>query len=153
DAVTLAVATLKRLEIDELWSFVSKKQRHVRAEDDSLRVGDMWTFVALDADTKLVPAFCVGKRDADTTAIFIADVAKRIVNRVQISTDGLRHYIEPIASAFSVAGVDYAQLHQAYEAEAIGPGRYSPPKVIATEKTPILGEPVAELASTSYVER
>jgi IS1 family transposase len=142
-----------RLEIDELWAYVGKKQRHVTAEDDKTRVGDTWTFCALDADTKLVPSFMVGKRDAETTDAFIRDVAKRMRNRVQISTDGLRAYIAPIAAAFADKGVDYAQLHKTYEAEATGPGRYSPPKVIATEKTPIFGEPDADLVSTSYVER
>lgn len=143
----------KRLEIDELWAFVGKKQRHVKPEDDASQVGDTWTFVALDAETKLVPSFMVGKRDSETADLFIGDVAKRMLNRVQISTDGLRTYIEPIAAAFAVTGVDYAQLHKTYEAEAVGPGRYSPPKVIGTEKTPIFGSPDADLVSTSYVER
>jgi IS1 family transposase len=142
-----------RLEIDELWAFVGKKQRHVTAEDDKRRVGDTWTFVAVDAETKLVPSFLVGKRDAASTQAFIDDVAARLKNRVQISTDGLRSYIDSIGKAFAETGVDYAQLHKTYEAEATGPGRYSPPKVTATEKTPIFGAPVAELVSTSYVER
>jgi IS1 family transposase len=142
-----------RLEIDELWAFVGKKQRHVTAEDDSTRVGDTWTFVAIDGDTKLIPSFLVGKRDAVCTNVFINDVAARMKNRVQISTDGLRTYVDAIRSAFAGTGVDYAQLHKTYEAEPTGPGRYSPPKVIATEKTPIFGEPVTELVSTSYVER
>jgi IS1 family transposase len=72
---------------------------------------------------------------------------------VQISTDGLRTYIDSIGKTFARTGVDYAQLHKTYEAEATGPGRYSPPKVTATEKTPIFGSSVAELVSTSYVER
>lgn len=142
-----------RLEIDELWAFVGKKQRHVTKGDDRSRVGDTWTFVAVDAETKLVPSFLVGKRDAASTQAFISDVAARLKNRVQISTDGLRSYIEAIGTAFAETGVDYAQLHKTYEAEATGPGRYSPPKVIATEKTPVYGSPVEELVSTSYVER
>lgn len=142
-----------RLEIDELWAFVGKKQRHVTKDDDKSRVGDTWTFVAVDAETKLVPSFLVGKRDAASTQAVIDDVAARLKNRVQISTDGLRSYIDSIGKAFAETGVDYAQLHKTYEAEATGPGRYSPPKVIATEKTPVFGAPVAELVSTSYVER
>jgi len=138
-----------RLEIDEMWAFVGKKQRHVTKDDDRARVGDTWTFVAVDADTKLVPSFLVGKRDAACTQAFISDVAARLKNRVQISTDGLRSYIESIGKAFAETGVDYAQLHKTYEAEATGPGRYSPPKVTATEKTPIFGAPVEELVSTS----
>jgi IS1 family transposase len=143
----------QRLEIDELWAFVGKKQRHVTAEDDKTRVGDTWTYVAVDSDTKLVPAFLVGKRSAECTHAFIADVARRLANRVQISTDGLRSYIDAIGYEFGSTGVDYAQLHKTYEAEPTGPGRYSPPKVIETEKTPIFGAPVEELISTSYVER
>jgi IS1 family transposase len=141
------------LEIDELWAFVGKKQRHVTKDDDAKRVVDTWTYVAVDAETKLVPSFLVGKRDAASTQAFIDDVAARLKNRVQISTDGLRSYIDSIGKAFAETGVDYAQLHKTYEAEATGPGRYSPPKVTATEKTPIFGAPDADLVSTSYVER
>jgi IS1 family transposase len=143
----------ERLELDELWAFVGKKQRHVKATDDAGRVGDCWTWVAIETTTKLVPSFMTGKRDADTANAFIKDLAARLRNRVQVTTDGLRTYVGPIASAFGCAGVDYAQLHKTYEAEAAGPGRYSPPKVTATEKTPIFGFPVEELVSTSYVER
>lgn len=150
---TMVNLDCERLEIDELWAFVGKKQRHVKAEDDKSRVGDTWTFVAVDAETKLVPSFLVGKRDAHSTHAFIADLASRLKNRVQISTDGLRAYVDAIGDVFAEAGVDYAQLVKTYEAEAVGPGRYSPPKVTATEKTPVFGAPVAELVSTSYVER
>lgn len=143
----------KRLEVDELWAFVGKKQRHVTKRDDASRTGDTWTFVAIDSETKLVPSFLVGKRNAECTQAFISDVASRLKNRVQISSDGLRTYIDSIGASFGETGVDYAQLHKTYEAEPTGPGRYSPPKVISTEKTPIFGAPVAELVSTSYVER
>lgn len=142
----------ERLEIDELWAFVGKKQRHVTANDDASRVGDTWTYVAIDAETKLVPTFLTGKRDTETTDAFIEDVARRLKNRVQISTDGLRLYVQAIEQSFG-ANVDYAQIVKTYEADPIGPGRYSPPKVIGTEKTPVVGEPVEELVSTSYVER
>jgi IS1 family transposase len=142
----------KRLEIDELWAFVGKKQRHVTMSDDGTK-GDTWTFVAIDSDTKLVPSFLVGKRDAECTRAFIADVASRLSNRVQISTDGLRTYIDAIATSFAGTDVAYAQLHKTYEADPAGAGRYSPPKVTATEKIPVFGEPIAELVSTSYVER
>src|SRR5258705_4169963 len=120
-----------RLEIDELWAFVGKKQRHVTAEDDASRVGDTWTFVAIDSDTKLVQTFLVGKRDASSTQAFISDVASRLKNRVQISTDGLRTYVDSIGNSFGAAGVDCAQLHKTYGAEATGPGRCSPPKMTA----------------------
>ncbi len=143
----------KRLEIDELWAFVGKKQRHVTKLDVGKHVGDAWTYVALDAETKLVPSFLVGKRTAACTQAFIADVASRLNNRVQISTDGLRSYVDAIANTFGEDGVDYAQLHKEYEAEPSGPGRYSPPKVVKTEKTPIFGQPIAEHVSTSFIER
>jgi hypothetical protein len=139
-----------RLEIDELWAFVGKKQRHVTHKDDYDRVGDTWTFVAIDADSKLVPSLYVGKRTQVSAAEFLNDLAPRLRNKVQISTDGLKAYIAPIAHAFAETGVDYAQLHKTYEAEPMGPGRYSPPKVISTEKTPVFGEPDADLVSTSY---
>lgn len=142
----------ERLELDELWSFVGKKQRHVTARDDASRVGDQWTYVAIDAESKLIPSFLVGKRDAQNTNAFVSDVAARMRNRVQISTDGLRMYIDSISAAFG-DNVDYAQIVKSYEADAIGPGRYSPPKVSSTEKTPIFGEPIAEYVSTSFVER
>ncbi len=143
----------KRLEIDELWAFVQKKQRHVKETDDVSRVGDTWTYVAIDAETKLIPCFLTGKRNAETTNTFISDLALRLRYRVQISTDGLRMYVIAIGDAFASRGVDYAQIVKEYESEAAGPGRYSPPKVTATEKTPIYGSPVEELVSTSYVER
>jgi IS1 family transposase len=141
-----------RLELDELWAFVGKKQRHVRA-GDVITAGDTWTWVAIDAETKLVPSFMTGKRDATTANAFIKDLAARLRGRVQVTTDGLRAYVMPLAQAFGPDGVDYAQLHKTYEAEAVGPGRYSPPKVTGTEKTPVFGFPVEELVSTSYVER
>ncbi len=142
----------ERLEIDELWAFVGKKQRHIAASDDATK-GDAWTFVAIDADTKLVPAFAVGKRDDATARAFIADVASRLRHRVQITTDGLRTYVAAIDAAFPDGTVDYAQLVKEYEAEPAGPGRYSPPKVTSIEKIPVFGAPIEDLVSTSYVER
>jgi IS1 family transposase len=142
----------KRVEVDELWGFVSKKQRHMRETDDASRVGDTWTYVAIDSDTKLIPTFLTGQRNAETTNAFVSDLASRLRNRVQITPDGLRMYVEAVASAFG-DDVDFAQIVKSYEADPVGPGRYSPPKVTGTEKTPIIGKPVAELVSTSYVER
>jgi IS1 family transposase len=141
----------KRLELDELWAFVGKKQRHVTIADDE-NAGDCWTYVAIDCETKIVPTFFVGKRETANTNAFVADLASRLRYRVQLTTDGLKQYIHAIGDAFG-DGVDYATLVKEYEADAVGPGRYSPPKVTATEKTPIYGEPIEELVSTSYVER
>lgn len=148
---TMRDLSCQRLELDELWAFVGKKQRHV-TDLDSEDVGDTWTWVAVDAVTKLVPSFLVGKRDTECAEAFIADIAWRMKGRVQISTDGLRAYIAPIAESFP-RGVDYAQIVKTFEGEAVGPGRYSPPKVTGTEKTPFFGAPIEALVSTSYVER
>jgi hypothetical protein len=93
-----------RLEIDELWAFVGKTQHHVTKDDDKQRAGDTWTFVAVDAETMLVPSFLVGKRDTASTQAFIADVAARLKNRVQISSDGLHSYIEAIGAEFAETG-------------------------------------------------
>ncbi len=111
-----------------------------------------WTFVALDSDTKLVPCFTVGKRTGETTRAFVADLASRLTNRVQISTDGLSLYASAIEDAFG-ADVDYATVVKAYEAEPMGPGRYSPPKVTSATKTAIMGTPDMDKVCTSYVER
>ena len=141
-----------RIEVDEIWCYVGKKQRHVALSDDPSEVGDFWTWVALDADTKLVPAHLVGKRDAVTAQAFMSDVSSRLANRVQLSSDGLRLYIEAVERSFG-GQVDYATVVKSYEAEPIGPGRYSPPKVVSTEKSKVVGNPVEALISTSYVER
>src|SRR5580693_7162904 len=85
----------KNLQFDELWGFIGKKEQHVRP-DDSRELGDVWTFCAIDADTKLVPSFKVGKRDHVTANAFVRDVANRMNNRVQISTDGLKAYVEAV---------------------------------------------------------
>ena len=141
-----------RLEADEIWCYVGKKQRRVTSADDPQRVGDFWTFVAIDAETKLVPTWLVGKRDAPTAEAFIADLASRLANRVQISTDGLSAYIEAIEAGFG-SEVDYAQIVKSYEAAPVGEGRYGPPRVVSTDKTRIVGQPNEALISTAYVER
>jgi len=141
-----------RLELDELWSFVGKKQKQVR-EGDAPSKGDCWTWLAIDADTKLVPAFRVGKRTQDDARFFINDLAARLRTRAQISTDGLAAYVPAIRTAFGADGTDYAMVIKSFETESAGSGRYSPPKVTGVTKLPIFGEPVEELVSTSYAER
>jgi IS1 family transposase len=101
-----------RLELDELWAFVGKKQRNV-SRGDITGVGDTWTYVAIDSDSKLVPTWMTGKRDADTTKAFIDDLPSRLANHVQISTDGLRLYVSPIIEAFGNEA-DYAQIVKGY---------------------------------------
>lgn len=144
--------TCRRIQVDEVWAFVGKKQRHVTPLDNPNRVGDFWTFVALDADTKIIPAFRVGKRDGPTARAFVADLASRLSNRGQLSSDSLSAYVDAVDQAFGI-GVDYGQIVKSYEAEPIGAGRYSPPKVVAVECKPITGTPDPDHISTSYVER
>ena len=141
-----------RLELDEIWGFVGKKEKRVRASDDP-SMGDVWTFCAIDADTKLVPSFKVGKRDKATANAFVADIAGRMVNRVQISTDGLRAYMDAVEKAFG-ADVDYAQIIKTYGHEEAGNNRrYSAPEFVSCEKKVITGSPDQKLISTSYIER
>lgn len=142
----------ERLELDELWAFVGKKAKRVKPDDDA-SMGDVWTWLAIDAKTKLVPTFHVGKRTETDASVFIADLAKRLTVRVQLSTDGLKSYVTPIGDSFGTSGVDYAQVIKSYESENAGAGRYSPPAVTGIEKLPIFGAPREELVSTSYAER
>jgi IS1 family transposase len=144
--------TCQRVQVDEIWSYVQKKQRQVTPDDDRTRVGDMWTFVAIDADTKLVPAYRVGKRTRPHAVAFMADLPDRLANRVQLSSDALSTYVDAVERAFG-ADVDYGQAVKFYEAEPIGPGRYSPPRVIRSERTVIAGNPDAAHISTSLIER
>lgn len=142
----------RRIEVDEIWAYVGKKQRHMTPLDNPNRVGDQYTFVALDPETKLVPSYFVGKRDLPTATAFLTDLSERLANRVQLSSDALAAYVEAIEQAFG-ADVDYAQIVKIYEAEPIGPGRYSPPHVTGAQKLVIVGKPEWDNISTSLVER
>ncbi|MEW6386888.1 MAG: hypothetical protein AB1491_05160 [Thermodesulfobacteriota bacterium] len=139
-------------QVDEIWCYVGKKQRHLKETDNIEELGDQWVFVALDADSKLIPSYLVGKRTAKNAQAFIADLSNRLDNRVQLSSDALPAYVEAIESAFG-ADIDYGQIVKTYEAEPIGPGRYSPPHVISAERTVIQGSPRIAKISTSYAER
>jgi IS1 family transposase len=141
-----------RLEMDEIWGFVGKKDKHVRMDDDPT-LGNVWTFCAIDADTKLVPAFKCGDRSEATATAFVADVASRMRTRVQISTDGLSAYIGAMENAFG-GEVDYGQIIKTYGVEETHPQRrYSAPDFVSSEKKAIVGNPNFALISTSYVER
>jgi IS1 family transposase len=142
----------KYLELDEIWCYVGKKQRHLKKTDDHLALGDQWVFVAIDAESKLIPSYKIGKRDLPTASDFLADLSGRMSNRVQLSSDSLSAYVEAVEQSFG-AGVDYGQVVKTYEGDIIGPGRYSPPKVIAADRFVISGQPRVERISTSYVER
>ena len=112
----------------------------------------VWTFVAIDPDTKLVRAYRVGKRTHENAVAFMTDLSQRLSNRVQISSDSLRSYVDAVERAFS-ADVDYGQIVKFYDAEPIGPGRYAPPRVTGAERTVIAGSPDQAHISTSHVER
>ncbi len=142
----------RRLEMDEIWGFVGKKDRNVRIDETS-QVGSVWTFCAIDAETKLVPAFKVGERSAATAKAFVQDVADRMSYRVQISTDGLTAYVPAMEAAFG-GNVDYAQIIKTYGHEEVSNNRrYSAPDFVSSEKKVIVGNPDERLISTSYIER
>jgi IS1 family transposase len=141
--------------MDEIWGYIGKKEKHLQVGDDP-QLGNVWTFCAIDADTKLVPAFRVAKeRDVEDATAFVADVASRLNNRVQISTDGLAAYVSAIGDAFGKNNVDYGQIMKTYgtEQSVEAQRRYSAPKITESEKKGIFGYPDWDFISTSYVER
>ena len=126
----------KRVECDEIWSFVYAKQRHVAAAKAAPEgAGDLWTFTGLEADTKLLIAWQVGPRDAGTATAFMQDVKERLANRVQLTTDGLRAYLAAVEDAFG-SEIDYAMLDKLYGAVTDAPGRYSPAAVHRSHSPP-----------------
>lgn len=142
----------QNLQVDEIWSFVGKKQARLAPGDNRQRLGDMWTFVAIDRDSKLVPAFRVGKRTRENAVLFMSDLSNRLANRVQLSSDSLNTYVDAVERAFG-ADVDYGQIVKFYDAEPIGAGRYAPPRVTGAERTVIAGSPDQSQICTSHVER
>lgn len=144
----------KRVQCDEIWSFTAAKQKNVAAMKNQLEgAGDTWTWTALDADSKMIISYLVGGRDGEYAMAFMDDVASRLANRVQMTTDGHKAYLEAVEGAFG-ADVDYAQLVKIYGAAPDGgKGRYSPAECTGIKKTRIEGEPDIEHVSTSYVER
>ncbi len=146
--------TCHLLQFDEIWGFVGKKQKHVSFDDDPTK-GDVWTFCAIDAETKLVPAFKVGKRDHATAHAFVKDVESRLENRPQISTDGLAVYTDAIDEAFGM-DVDYGMIIKNYGSdtgEHHQERRYSAPTITFCEKREVAGHPDMDLVCTSHVER
>jgi len=143
----------KRIQCDEIWSFVCSKQKNVAgAKAVPEGAGDCWTWTALDADTKLMVAWAVGGRDAGEASGFMNDVADRLATRVQLTTDGHKPYLSAVEGAFG-ADIDYAQLIKLY-GDAPGPaGRYSPADCVGIRKTRVEGRPDPAHISTSYVER
>ena len=144
----------KRVQCDEIWSFVGAKEKNVSDERKCNGLGDVWTWTAMDADSKLLISYLVGSRDGEHARVFIADVAGRLVNRVQLTTDGHRPYLEAVEAGFG-GQIDYAMLVKIY-GSATGNGneiRYSPAECIGAEKRPIVGNPDDAFISTSFAER
>jgi IS1 family transposase len=151
---TLRELTCKRLQVDEIWSFVYSKAKNILQDRlGEFGVGDVWTFSAIDADTKLIPSFLIASRDAESATEFMQDLASRLVNRVQLTTDGHKMYLSATEEAFH-GTVDFAQLVKMYGADAAeGEKRYSPAVCIGCERTAVTGQPDPKHVSTSYVER
>jgi transposase-like protein/IS1 family transposase len=145
--------TMKHIQIDEIWTYVQKKNRHVR-KGDSPEVGDAWVFVAIDADTKLVPAFHVGKRHREDTRDFLWNLYNRIEGRTQITTDGLHHYTAGVPDAFGL-DVDFAQVVKLFGewGQQSADARYSPSPIVEVISKVRTGNPDPDHISTSYVER
>lgn len=142
-----------RIQVDEIWSFCYSKQKNVPEElKGILGYGDVWTWTALCADSKLVPSFLVGGRDAIWANEFITDLKGRMRHRIQLTTDGHKAYLDAVEDAFG-ADIDYAMLIKLYGKSPDGEIRYSPSECIGTEKRKITGEPDLRHVSTSYVER
>jgi IS1 family transposase len=144
----------RRIQVDEIWSFTYAKQKNVAtAKRQDLAYGDTWTWTAIEADTKLVLSWLVGGRDSDYAMGFMDDLASRLANRVQLTSDGHRAYLEAVEGAFG-ADVDYAQLIKLYgAAPESAKGRYSPAECIGARKERIEGNPDPRHVSTSYAER
>ena len=143
----------KRVQCDEIWAFCYSKQKNVEAAKAApAEAGDLWTWTALDADSKLIVSYLVGGRDAGYAHEFMQDVASRLTTRVQMTTDGLKSYLEAVEGAFG-ADIDYAQLIKLYGESAGAPGRYSPAECTGIKKIRVEGRPDPAHLSTSYVER
>lgn len=144
----------KRVQVDEIWSFTAAKQKNVPSMKKPVEgAGDTWTWTAIDADSKLIVQWYVGDRDGETAGYFINGLAERLATRVQLTSDGLKAYLEAVEGAFG-ADVDYAQLVKLYGASPeSAKGRYSPAECTGISKTEIEGKPDPKHISTSFVER
>jgi IS1 family transposase len=145
--------TCKRIQVDEIWAFVYAKQKNVPlAKNAPPNAGDVWTWTAIDADTKLIPSWFVGGRDSDAAIIFMDDLASRLANRVQLTSDGHKAYLEAVEGAFG-SDIDYAMLVKLYGPSSEGEKRYSPAECTGAVKYRVEGNPDPKHVSTSYAER
>ena len=146
----------KRIQCDEIWSFCYAKAKNVPADKrGQFGYGDVWTWTALDADSKLMVGYMLGNRDTDTARAFMADVAERVTSRVQVTTDGHASYFDTVGGAFNW-DVDHTMLIKIYgntPTGGSGGGRYSPPPCIGVKHQPVVGNPDPAHVSTSFVER
>lgn len=143
----------QRVQVDEIWSFTYAKAKNVaKAKKAPAGAGDTWTWTGLDADSKLIVSWLVGPRDAGSAFTFVSDLKTRLANRVQLTSDGLKLYLDAVEDVFG-ADVDYAQLVKLYGASGENETRYSPAKCIGCISKEITGEPDPKHISTSYVER
>ncbi|HEY3383903.1 MAG TPA: DDE-type integrase/transposase/recombinase [Vicinamibacterales bacterium] len=143
----------RRVQCDEIWSFVGAKQKNVPAEKaGQFGIGDVWTWTAIDADSKLIVSWLVGTRDAGAAYAFVQDVASRLRNRVQLTTDGHKPYLAAVEDAFG-ADIDYAVLQKIYGSAPEGEKRYSPAQCLGCKVETVTGDPDPKHISTSYVER
>ncbi|KQT05933.1 transposase [Bradyrhizobium sp. Leaf396] len=144
----------ERIQCDEIWSFAYAKAKNVAsAKAAPIGSGDVWTWTAIDADSKLILTWLVGDRDASAANAFIADLKPRLANRVQLTTDGHKAYLHAVSQEFGPDGVDYGMLVKLYGSDPQPQKRYSPAKLIGIDKDLILGSPDVAHISTSYVER
>ena len=152
DEHVLNVAS-KRVQCDEIWSFIYAKDKNLPEKlQGKYGVGSIWTWTALDADSKLMISWLIGNRDAEYAKVFIEDVASRLKNRVQLTTDGLKAYLEAVDQTFGI-DIDFAQLVKLYGKSLEGEHRYSPAECTGAFKQVVTGDPKAKHISTSYVER
>jgi IS1 family transposase len=140
----------KVVQMDEIWTYVGKKERRVNGTDNRAEVGDQYVFVAMDSETKLIPSFLIGKRSAASAWQFVQDLESRLANRVQLTTDGFRPYINAVEDAFG-SEVDYAMLIKLYGAASGEP--YAPAQIVNALPIPVTGNPNPRLISTSHIER
>lgn len=149
---TVRSLSTQRVEADEIWAFVGAKQAHAKREGD----GDIWTWTAIDADSKLMVTWLVGNRNGECADAFMADLASRLANRIQLTTDSLPYYAAAVERAFGYNAVDYAQLQKTYAADSsrLHTGRNTPASICTgAEKVLVMGKPDITKVSTSYVER
>jgi IS1 family transposase len=143
----------KKVECDEIWSFIYAKEKNLPKNlRGKFGLGSIWTWVALDSDSKLAISWLVGNRDAEYAKVFMRDVASRLKNRVQLTTDGLKAYLEAVEESFG-ADIDFAQLVKTFGAPLDSEHRYSPAECTGAYKDVIMGNPKLKHISTSYIER